>query len=270
MSSASRAGLHPKPRQEVGSVLLEDKNAVIYGAGGAIGGAVARAFAREGARVFLTGRTRAKVEAVADEIRAAGGRADTAEVDALDERAVDAHADAVAAEAGGIDVSFNLITHGDVQGTPLHEMALDDFARPVVNAVSTTFLTARAAARHMIPRGGGAILVFGGEGDPMRDYYIGGVQIAFHALEAMRRQLATELGPHGIRVVTLRSGGVPETIPADFHGRDAITDAIERATLLGRTATLQDVGDVAAFVASDRARTMTAATVNVSAGALLD
>lgn len=91
-------------------MLLEDKNAVIYGGGGAIGGAVARAFAREGARVFLAGRTRTSLEEVAAEIRSAGGVADTAEVDALDEKAVDEHADAVAAEAGGIDVSFNLIS----------------------------------------------------------------------------------------------------------------------------------------------------------------
>jgi 3-oxoacyl-[acyl-carrier protein] reductase len=95
-------------------------------------------------------------------------------------------------------------------------MALADFARPVVTAVSTTFLTPRAAARHMIRRGSGVILVFGGEGDPMRDHYLGGLQVAFHAPEAMRRQLASELGPRGIRVVTLQTGGVPESIPEGF------------------------------------------------------
>jgi 3-oxoacyl-[acyl-carrier protein] reductase len=116
-------------------VLLEDKNAVIYGGGGSIGGAVARAFAREGAKVFLAGRTRAKLEDVAEEVRSAGGVAKTAQVDALDEKAVDEHADAVAAEAGGIDISVNLISHGDVQGTPLAEMELEDFTRPVVAAV---------------------------------------------------------------------------------------------------------------------------------------
>jgi 3-oxoacyl-[acyl-carrier protein] reductase len=175
-------------------VLLEGKNAVIYGGGGAIGGAVAKAFAREGARVFLAGRTRAKLEAVASEIRSAGGRADTAQVDALDGQAVDAHADAVAAEAGGIDISFNLISHGDVQGTPMAEMELDDYIRPVVTAVSTTFLTSRAAARHMIRQGSGVILVFGGSGPPLRGYSLGGLQVAFEALESMRRQLASELG----------------------------------------------------------------------------
>jgi 3-oxoacyl-[acyl-carrier protein] reductase len=251
-------------------MLLEGKNAVIYGGGGSIGGAVARAFAREGARVFLAGRTLARLEEVAGAIRSAGGVAETAQVDALDEQAVDAHADAVAAAAGGIDVSFNLISHGDVQGTPLAEMALDDFTRPVFTAVRTTFLTSRAAARHMIRQGSGVILAFGGEGDPMRGYYLGGLQVAFHAIEAMRRQLASELGPHGVRVVTMRTGGVPESIPDGFDGREAIADGIERMTMLGRAATLEDVGNVAAFAASDRARTMTAATVNISAGALID
>jgi 3-oxoacyl-[acyl-carrier protein] reductase len=250
-------------------MLLEGKRAVIYG-GGAIGGAVARTFAREGARVFLAGRTLEKLERIAEDIRAAGGQVDVARVDALDERAVDEHADAVAAAAGGIDISFNLITHGDVQGTPMVEMAVDDYLRPVATAVRTFFLTSRAAARHMVREGGGVILVFGGEGDPPRGYHLGGLQTAFHAMEAMRRQLAMELGGHGVRVVTLRSGGVPESIPDGVEGRDAIVSGIEASTLLGRAATLEDVGNVAAFVASDRARTMTAATANVSCGALYD
>jgi 3-oxoacyl-[acyl-carrier protein] reductase len=251
-------------------VLLEGKNAVVYGGGGAIGGAVARAFAREGAKVFLAGRTPAKLEKVAEEVRAAGGVAETAEVDALDERAVDAHADAVAAAAGGIDVSFNLISHGDVQGTPMAEMQVDDYLRPVVTAVRTNLLAWRAATRHMTRQGSGVILVFGGSGPPMRDYYLGGLQVAFEALESMRRQLSAELGPQGVRVVTLRTGGVPETIPEGFEGREAIVGDMEGQTMLGRPATFEDVGDVAAFVASDRARTMTAATVNISAGALID
>jgi 3-oxoacyl-[acyl-carrier protein] reductase len=251
-------------------VLLEDKNAVIYGGGGAIGGAVARAFAREGATVFLAGRTRGKLDEVAQGIRSAGGAAETAEVDALDEKAVDAHADSVAAEAGAIDISFNLITHGDLQGTPMVEMSLEDYVRPVVTAVSTTFLTARAAARHMIRRRSGVILIFGGSGPPLRDYNLGGLQVAFEALESMRRQLASELGPHGVRAVTLRTGGVPESIPEGFEGRERIVGDIDKTTMLGRAATFEDVGNVAAFVASDRARSMTAATANISCGALVD
>jgi NAD(P)-dependent dehydrogenase (short-subunit alcohol dehydrogenase family) len=251
-------------------MLLDGRNAVIYGAGGSIGGAAARAFAREGAKVFLAGRTRSTLDRLAEEIRAAGGTAETAAVDALDERSVDEHAAAVVERTGRIDISFNLISHGDVQGTPMTEMSLDDYTRPVVNAVRTFFLTSRAAARQMKRQGSGVILVFGGEGDPVRDHYIGGVQVAFGAVEAMRRQLSAELGRHGIRVVTLRTGGVPESLPPGMDGRGAIVAGIESETMLGRAATLEDVGNVAAFVASDQARTMTAATVNVSAGALVD
>jgi 3-oxoacyl-[acyl-carrier protein] reductase len=251
-------------------MLLEGKTAVIYGGGGSIGGAVARAFAREGASVFLAGRTRARLEDVARAIRSAGGVAETAQVDALDERAVDEHADAVAAHAGGIDMSFNLISHGDVQGTPLAEMALEDFERPVIAAVRTMFLTSRAAARHMIRQGSGVIMAFGGYGDPMPGYYLGGLQVAFQAIDALRRNLACELGPHGIRVVTLQTGGVPETIPEGFDGREAIVDDIVRRTMLGRAATLDDVGNVAAFAASDQARTMTATALNITCGAQVD
>jgi 3-oxoacyl-[acyl-carrier protein] reductase len=254
-------------------MLLDNKSAVIYGGGGSIGGAVARAFAREGANVFLAGRTRATLEGVAEAIRATGGAAETAEIDALDEQAVDRHADAVAAEAGGIDISFNLITHPHTHGTPLAEMVVDDFMAPLETAARTTFLTARAAARHMIRQRSGVILAFGGPGDrsgPMRDYYLGGTQVAFDAIETIRRQLSVELGPHGIRVITLASGGVPESLPEGFDGREGIVEMIERQTLLGRAATLEDVGNAAVFAASDWARSMTAAIVNVSCGALVD
>jgi enoyl-[acyl-carrier-protein] reductase (NADH) len=104
----------------------------------------------------------------------------------------------------------------------------------------------------------------------MRDYSLGGTQVAFDAIETIRRQLAIDLGPHGVRVVTLASGGVPESIPDGFEGRGKIVEMIEGQTLLGRAATLEDVGNAAAFAASDWARSMTAAIVNVSCGALVD
>jgi 3-oxoacyl-[acyl-carrier protein] reductase len=251
-------------------MLLKDKQAIIYGGAGSIGGAVARAFAAEGATVHLTGLTRATLDTVAEEIRAAGGRAETAVVDARDAASVDAHADAVAERFGRIDISMCVIHHGDVHGTPLHEMAQEDFERPVFSSVRSTFLTARAAARHMVKQRSGVILNFGGSGDPMRDYYIGGTQIGFEAIEALRKQLATELGRYGIRVVSMRTGGVVESLPEGTAGGDAIAEGITSSTLTGRPATLQDVGDVAVFIASDKARTMTGATVNISAGALLD
>lgn len=253
-------------------MLLEGKNAVIYGGAGAIGSAVARAFAREGATVHLVGRTRARLDEVAEQIRAGGGAVETAELDALDEAAVDEHADAVAARLGSLDISFNAISLGDVHGTPLAEMSLEDFERPVVTATRTMFLTTRAAARHMIKQGSGVILMFGGDGgrDPIRDYYIGGFVVALNAIEALRRQLASELGSHGIRVLTLHSGGVPETVPEGFPGRDAIVDRVVGATMLGRAATFEDVGNVAAFAASDLARSMTGTALNITCGAVAD
>jgi 3-oxoacyl-[acyl-carrier protein] reductase len=258
-------------------VLLEGKNAIVYGGGGAIGGPVARAFAREGASVFLAGRTLDSLDAVADVIRAAGGTAHTARVDALDETAVDAHADAVAMRAGSIDVSFNLISTGDVQGTPLVEMALDDFERPVMTRVRTQFLTSKAAARHMIAQGSGVILSLGGPGgrDPIRDYYtggyqvsLGGTQVAFGAIDILRRQLACELGPHGIRVLTLQSGGVPETIAEEW--REMIGAGLVSSSMLKKPETLDDVGNIAAFAASDLARCMTATSLNMTYGRVAD
>ncbi|HZK50252.1 MAG TPA: SDR family oxidoreductase [Actinomycetota bacterium] len=251
-------------------MLLEGKIAVIYGGGGGIGGGVARAFAREGAKVHLAGRTLQSLEAVAEKVRADGGVAETAQVDALDERAVDEHADAVAASAGGIDISFNLIGLGDVQGTPLAEMSLQDFERPIATCMRTQFLTTRAAARHMIRQKSGVMLFFGGDGDPLPNYSIGGFQIALAALESLRRQLASELGEQGIRAVSLRTGGILDTIPEDFEGGQAIVDSIVESTMLKRGATLEDVGNVAAFAASDHARSMTATALNISCGALVD
>ena len=249
-------------------MLLENKVAVIYGAGGPIGGAVARAFAHEGARVFLAGRILASLDKIADEIRAHGGRADTDVVDALDEQMVDKYVDAVVEQAGSIDISFNLISYADVQ-QPLLDISVEDFLQPITNAMRTHFLTTRAAARHMTRRGSGVILIFGGSG-PHTLPGLGGFKIALDALEGLRRQWACELGQHGIRVVTIKTGGIPEPIDESVAMRDEVTAAIEQATLLKRAAQLSDVGNVAAFVASDQARTMTASTVNISCGALMD
>jgi NAD(P)-dependent dehydrogenase (short-subunit alcohol dehydrogenase family) len=250
-------------------MLLKDKVAVVYGAG-SIGGAVASAFGAEGARVFVGSRTAAKAEAVAAAIEAAGGTARGLEVDATDEGSVGRFVETVAGEAGRLDISFDLIAVGDAQGTALVEMGWDDFMRPIETAVRTNFLTIKAAAPHMIRGGGGVVLFFGGSGDPVPNYSIGGFQVALHAVEAMRRQYASELGASGVRFVTLRTAGVPDTIPDVMDGGEELAASLNEMTMTGRAARLDDVGAVAAFVASDRARTMTAATVNVSAGALID
>jgi 3-oxoacyl-[acyl-carrier protein] reductase len=263
-------------------VLLEHKNAIVYGGGGSVGGAVARAFAREGANVFLAGRTLATLDRVAEEVRSAGGMAETARVDAMDEEAVEKHADTVAEKAGGIDVSFNAIMNDDVQGAPLAEMPFEHFARPIAKAMRNQFLTTKAVARHMAERGSGVILtITGGYREAVPT--IGGTVVAWAAIEAQCRQWACELGPQGIRVVWLRTTGLPETIPdtgdavADLGTgfgegmtREEIIAEMQEETILNWLPTLAELGNVAAFMASDRGSAMTATLANITCGSFLD
>ena len=119
-------------------MLLRDKVAVIYGAGGAIGSAVGRAFALDGANVFLTGRRLAPVEAVAVEVVSAGGFAEATEVDALDEQSVDEHLQSVIDKAGRVDISFNAVGIPDtnILGVPLVELDVEQYLLPI-----TTYAT---------------------------------------------------------------------------------------------------------------------------------
>src|SRR6476661_1741071 len=221
-------------------MLLENKVAAVYGAGGSIGGAVARAFAREGAKVFLAGRTYSSLDKVADEIRSEGGTAEVAVVDALDEQAVEKYVAETVKKAGCLDISFNLISVGDVQ-KPLLELSVKDFMQPIMNEMRTQFLTTQAAARYMVRRGSGVILYFGG-GGPQTQSGLGGFKIALDAKEGLRRQWAMELGQYGIRVLTLKTGGIPESIPEYAPERDEIINNLLPKTLLHRAATLEDVG----------------------------
>jgi 3-oxoacyl-[acyl-carrier protein] reductase len=271
-------------KREENEVLLENNNAVIYGGGGAVGGAVARAFAREGARVYLAGRTLARLERVAREIAAAGGKVETAEVDAMDERAIDRHADAVAARAGSIDIAVNAVGIAHVQGTPFAELSYEDYAHPITAYTRTNFLTAQAAARHMVKQHSGVILLVApGPGARMSGSGFLGNGVAAAALEALSRILAGELGPSGIRVNCLRPHAIPESVTTS-HTRELFTgmaglsgltmeawlSGLAGSTLLARLPTLAEVADHAAFVASDRASAMTGAIVNLTSGALVD
>ncbi|TDD68852.1 SDR family oxidoreductase [Actinomadura darangshiensis] len=249
-------------------MLLENKTAVIFGGGGSIGGAMARGFAAEGARVFLAGRTPAKLDAAADQIRDAGGLAETALVDALDADAVNGWVDSVVETAGSVDIAVNVISH-DVLFGPMIEMSADDFARSMEKIARTFLLTTQAAARHMVKQGSGVILHFGGSDSANRMPGLGSMQIGCDMVEAMRRQWACELGPHSVRVLSMRSGGVTDSMP-DGPQMDPIKQQITDATLTKRAATLTDVSRVAAFLASDHAATLTSTQVNISAGALVD
>jgi NAD(P)-dependent dehydrogenase (short-subunit alcohol dehydrogenase family) len=248
-------------------VLLENKNAIVYGAAGSIGGAVARAYGREGAKVFLAGRTLATLDEVADDIRAGGGAAETAQVDAMDKAAVDAHADHVAKTAGSIDVSFNAVAIPVVQGVPLTEISLDDFMAPMAGICRTNFLTATAAARHMTAQGSGVIVLLTASSAKESRHQMGGFSLANAAIEALARSLAGEVGRNGVRVAGLRSNFTPETVPGV---REEDLQDLLRDSLLGRLPRLAELAGTAVYLASDAAGAMTGGMVNLTCGAIID
>ncbi|MFI6028225.1 SDR family NAD(P)-dependent oxidoreductase [Amycolatopsis magusensis] len=261
-------------------MLLANKNAVVYGAGGAMGRAVARAFAEDGATVHLAGRTAAPLEAVAAEITAAGGTAHVGVVDALDEAAVDDHLD----EIGHVDISFNLISHGDVHGVPLLDIEIEDFVRPIHTAVVGNFTTMRSAARRMVKQQSGVILTLTSPPAKLVGPLMGGTAVAESAIETFTRCLAAEIGLHGVRVLGLRSEGIPGAWAEDWHTNvfdtpveatdgldpEGHANVLAERTMLQRTPTLAEMTSVAVFLASDRAAAMTGTITNMTCGSVPD
>ena len=264
-------------------MMLKDKVAVIYGAGGAIGGAVARAFASEGASVFVTGRVRAPVDAVAQDIVSAGGSAEAATIDALDEQAVNDHLGYVVERAGRVDISFNAIgsTDANILGVPLVELDVEQFSLPITTYTRSYFVTARLAARRMVPNKSGVIMtvttLHSRTGLPLA----GGYGPAQAAKEALTRELSAELAPQGIRVVGLRPQAMPESVGSRrrfFESRakssgmtwEQFQEALATRTHPRRLMTLEEMANVAVFMASDKASGMTGTSVNLTMGSLDD
>jgi NAD(P)-dependent dehydrogenase (short-subunit alcohol dehydrogenase family) len=279
LSTAAVAAL-PSAATQARAGLLAGKRAVIYGAGGAMGSAVARAFAREGTRLFLAGRTLQNVQALADELARCGANASAARLDALDRAAVDGHLEDVVRAAGGIDISFNLIGLGGQQGQPLTGMSQSVFAEPIENAMRAHFHTATAAARHMEKRGAGVLLALTAQ--VARKPYVGsgGFGVACAAIESLWRQLAIELGPRGIRCVTLRSSGSPDApgvrAAIEQHARGtgisraAFETRIAEKTMLRHMPMMAEIADAAVLAASDYASSMTATVLNATCGEIAD
>lgn len=252
--------------------MLQNKSAIIYGAGGSLGGAVSRAFALAGARVFLAGRSLDSVKKVADDILASGGSAEAMEVDALDGKAVNNYVDMVVHKAGTVDISFNAIGLDDKQNILLVDMSLADFVRPITKAMETQFLTATAAGRVMMKQRSGVILSLtatpGGIGYPL----VGGFGPACCAIEGFSRDLASELGPHGIRVINIRSAGSPDSRPFteavanDGENAIAFIKKMEEDTMLKQLPLMADIANVAVFLASGMAGKITGVTIDVTCG----
>jgi NAD(P)-dependent dehydrogenase (short-subunit alcohol dehydrogenase family) len=278
MISNAASGKKPTPGARAG--LLEGKVAVIYGAAGAMGSAVARAFAREGAHVELAGRTLEKVRALAVEIVAAGGAASAARMDALDRDSVENHLQTLVAARGRVDISFNLISVEGAQGESLVTMKPETFALPLEKGVRTHFLTATAAGRQMTKQKSGVILALTAQ--VARKPYVGsgGFGVTCAAIEGLCRQLAADLGGDGIRVVALRSSGSPDApgVAAAIAeharlagvSREVFEARIAEKTLLKRMPKMAEIANAAVLMASDRASAITAAVTNATCGELAD
>lgn len=263
-------------------MLLENKNVVVYGAGGAVGSAVARGFAHEGARVFLTARNLEVIDAVAKEITAAGGAVETAVVDAGDEKAVTEHLDAVVADAGSIDVSFNAIGLSPVglQGIPLADLPVENFLRPITTYTQAHFITAKSAARHMIAQKSGVIMMHTPEPARLPLPLVGGMSVGWAAMEGLNRALSAEWAQHGIRAICLRTTGMLETpvihtvygLHADAIGmaKDQLIEMAGGMTHRKRLTSLAELTAAAVVLASDRASAMTGTVANLTGGIIVD
>lgn len=253
-------------------MILQNKNAVIYGAGGSLGGAVAKALAVAGARVFLTGRNLASIQKTKEAILAIGGSAEVDVVDGFDEKAVNDHLAKISKQAGSIDISFNAVGIEVKQSVPLTELSWEEFGQPITRTMHTNFLTAKAAAKIMMAQKSGIILSLtatpGGIGYP----YTGGFAPSCCALENFSRNLASELGVFGIRVINIRSGGSPDSRIFSEAIRNApeimkpVISGLQEDTMLKRMPPMADIANTAVFLASDMAAGITGVTIDVTCG----
>src|SRR6516225_12424761 len=262
---------------------LEGKHAVVFGAGGSVGAAVAKEFAAEGAEVFLAGRTKANVETAMRQITEDGGRAQAAVIDAGDYDAVDKYLDEIVRQTRSIDIVFNAVgpranEYGN--GKNAVDVTIEEFMVPVTTILKSQFITSRAAARHMVKQHSGVIIFL--TGSPARGHVQGATAIgtAFGAIESLTENLATEVGPSGVRVVCLRtmantdSRTIQETVEALASAmhvtKDQVIAQMAGMNFLKVPASVSDTAKAAVLVASDRGRLITGTVVNSTAGAALD
>jgi NAD(P)-dependent dehydrogenase (short-subunit alcohol dehydrogenase family) len=265
------------------TLILKGKHAVVFGAGGSIGGAVAKEFASEGAEVFLAGRTKATVEAVAKEIVAAGGRAHAGAIDSTDDAAVNQFIDNIVKEAGKIDIAIDFagpLAREYGNGKMAVDLPVEEFMVPLTTMVRSRFISARAAARQMVKQHSGVIIFV--TGSPARPHVPGATAIgaAFGAMENLAANLAFEVSPFGVRVVCLRtvanidSRSIQDTMDVVAGQlnitKDQAMAQIAQSNFLRIPATVQDTANAAVLIASARARMLTGTVVNATAGAALD
>lgn len=261
-------------------MLLADRTAIVYGASGAVGGAVAHAFAREGARVVLSARRRDPLLNVRESITHLGGTAEVLAVDASVPSGIEEHLAAVVKSFGHVNLMFNAISWDDTQGSALTEMGFERFFNPVRNALSTWFHTGTLLARHMAQNGGGTILGITANAGREPCSGVGGFGVACASVEHFLRQLAVENGPRKVRVCWVRSPGSPDAPGVreawQLYGQqkgmslEEVHKDFAKDTPLRRITPLAQVANAAVLLASDLAAGMTATMANATGGAQVD
>lgn len=261
-------------------MLLAGRTAIVYGASGAVGKAVAHAFAREGATVMLSARRRAALDETAADISGVGGLVDVMPVDAMDPDAIQHHLDETVQRHGPVSLMFNAVSWDDVQGQALSEMAFDAFLTPVRLGLTTWFHTGTALARHMAQHRGGTILGITANAGRQPFGGVGGFGVACAAVEHYLRQLAVENGPGHVRVCWVRSPGSPdapgvrEAWQAYGAERGLSFEDVQREfskdVPLRQVTPLAQIANAAVLLASDLAAGMTATMANATGGAQVD
>ncbi|MEM7572863.1 MAG: SDR family oxidoreductase [Bacteroidota bacterium] len=244
---------------------LKHKNAVVFAASGEIATATARAFAMQGAHVFLSARRLAPIQKLAEEIRQQDGQAQAAIVDATNEAAINQYLDGLVQEAGPIDIVFNgigLRAQDAAYGLPATELSYEQFLLPLKTILGSQFLTSRVVAQRMIQaQHPGTILLLTASLSRLKMGMMSGITAACTGIEGLTRSLAGELGPFGIRVLCMNptaiqeSRTIRETNAANAAqlgiSPEALAENIMRSNLLGKSPSLNDIGQFAAFLASD-------------------
>jgi 3-oxoacyl-[acyl-carrier protein] reductase len=257
-------------------MLLQDKTALVFAATGAIGSAVARQFATQGARVFISGRDDVAIKRLGQEVDARWEL-----VDATDEAQVCGYIDRVIGQTERVDVVFNAIGLRAAEAqyaTASTGIQFEKFLLPLRVIAGSQFLTARAAARHMVPQRRGAIVMLSASLSGKFVAFMSGITAACGAIEALTRTLAAEFGPAGLRVNCVRAGGMQETrtIQETFANMAMTTGTGPQASgrptidnVLGRPLRVEETAATVAFVASERASGITGQVINVCAGAIV-
>ncbi len=259
---------------------LEDKVAVVYADGG-VAAAIAKAFSEEGAKVYLTGRTPAKLEKIANAISSSGGVIETAQLDALDEGAVEKHMEEIIQQSGRIDISFNAIgiAQTGVQGIALTDLSVENFMLPVKTYTKSHFITVKAAAKRMVQQGNGVIMMHTANASRISHPFVGGMAPAWSAVEALSRSLSVEYAPRGVRSVCLLTTGMPETPLLDevynimgktngISSKD-FYQSLENMTQRRKSTTLKEFAAAAVFAASDDGAAITGSIFNLTAGMIV-